>query len=298
MGKLQFGDGINGMIPQALSDNIKAFLYQAGGGKKGNIKVREIKSINSAVTGIDKVSNPVAADGGADTASLEQMLEIGPAMISHRNRAITAQDFEWLAKKASRKVVKVRCLPNTNNRKQTETGWVTMIIVPDSPEDKPSPSLELRKKVREYLEFHTANTLAAEKHVYVEGPSYVEIGVSVDVFVNSIDIASEVEREVMRKLTKFFHPLTGGPEETGWEFGKDVSASDIYALMEKIKGVDHVENLKFTYEESISSCKSPYEELVLKGKDIVAIERDCLVSTGIHKINLQLAKGGENHGSP
>lgn len=296
MGKLQFSDGINGMIPQARADNIKAFLYQAGGGKKGNIGVREIKSIKSAVAGIDKVSNPVAADGGADTASLEQMLEIGPAMISNRNRAITAEDFEWLAKKASRKVVKVRCLPNTNNKKQTETGWVTVIIVPDSPEDKPFPSLELRKKVREYLEAHSANTLTgAEKHIYVDGPSYVGISVSADVFVISIDIASEVEREVMRKLTKFFHPLTGGPEEMGWEFGRDVSASDIYALLEKIKGVDHVENLKFTYEEAISSCKPPYEEPL--GKDIVVIGRDCLVSTGIHKINLQLANGGEHHGS-
>ncbi|MBE9570164.1 MAG: baseplate J/gp47 family protein, partial [Proteobacteria bacterium] len=193
-GELQFGDLINGMIPVAGDDNIMACSYQSGGGVQGNVKAGEIKTLKSTVAGVDKVSNPVAADGGADTATVDQMLEIGPAKISHRNRAVTAEDFEWLAKEASRKVVKVRCLPNTNNKKHTEIGWVTVIIVPDSQEEQPIPSLELKRKVRKYLEACCANTLTSGEHIYVDGPSYVEIGVSVDVFVTSIDVVSEVER--------------------------------------------------------------------------------------------------------
>lgn len=274
-GQLQFGDGINGMIPQAGDDNIKAFSYQAGGGAKGNVKSGEIKTLKSAVAGVDKVSNPVAADGGADTATLDDMLEIGPAMISHRNRAVTVEDFEWLAKLASRKVVKVRCLPNTNNKKQTEVGWVTVIIVPDSLEAKPFPSLELRRKVRRHLEAHSANTLSSSKRIYVNGPLYVEVGVSADVVVTSIDVASEVEREVRRKLNDFFHPLTGGPEREGWDFGRDVSASDVYKLLEDTEGVDHVENLKFRYNGTT-------------GEDVVEIKQDYLVASGIHAINLKL----------
>ncbi|MDL1973328.1 MAG: putative baseplate assembly protein [Deltaproteobacteria bacterium] len=277
-GELQFGDGINGMIPPAGDDNIKAFSYQAGGGGQGNVKAGEIKTLKSAVAGVDKVSNPVDADGGADTATLDQMLEIGPAMISHRNRAVTVEDFEWLAKQASRKVVKVRCLPNSNNKKVTEIGWVTVIIVPDSLEEKPFPSLELRRKVRKHLEDHCANTLSSMKHVYIAGPFYKEIGVSVDVYVTSIDVASEVEREVRKKLKAFFHPLTGGAEGKGWDFGRDVSASDIYALLEGIKGIDHVENVKFIYNGKT-------------GEDIVEIEQNFLVANGKHSINLQHING-------
>lgn len=277
MGQIQFGDGTNGMIPPGGDNNIKAFSYQAGGGKQGNVKAGEIKTLKSSVPGVDKVSNPVAADDGADTATLDQMLEIGPAVISHRNRAVTAEDFEWLAKQASRKVVKARCLPNTNNKKQAEFGWVTVIIVPDSKESEPRPSLELKRKVRKYLEGHTVNTLTSAKHVHVDGPSYVEIGVSTEVFVVSIDVASEVERQVRTKLDEFFHPLTGGPEGNGWDFGRDVSASDIYALLENIEGVDHLENLKFTYNGTT-------------GADIVEIEQDYLVATGTHRINIQLTQ--------
>lgn len=106
----------------------------------------------------------------------------------------------------------------------------------------------------------------------------MEIGVSADVFVTSMDVASEVERQIRTNLNAFFHPLTGGAEEKGWDFGRDVSASDIYALLEGIKGVDHVENVKFTYNGKT-------------GEDIVEIEQNFLVANGKHSINLQHING-------
>jgi len=287
-GEIIFGDGKRGMIPQAGENNIKAFSYQWGGGKQGNVRIEEIKTLKSAVAGIDSVINPADADGGANSATLDQMLEIGPAMISHRNRAVTASDFEWLAKQGSRKLAKVRCLPNTNNRKTArnervrETGWVTVVIVPDSKEDKPKPSLELRRKVQKYLEDHCANSLSSKQHVYVTGPFYVDIDVSVDVFVTSIDTAYKVESEVKKKLMAFFHPLTGGTEKEGWDFGRDVSASDIYALLEGIDGVDHVERLKFSYNGTTATTDI----------DVVEVKKEFLVANGTHTINLELVKGG------
>ena len=146
-GLISFGNGVNGMIPAAGEDNIKAFCYRTGGGAQGNVDALEIKSLKSAVSGIDKVMNPIAADGGADTATVDEMIEIGPAAISHRYRAVTAEDFEWLARMASRKVARARCLPNRNNEGQSETGWVTVMIVPESADEKPYPSLLLKKEV-------------------------------------------------------------------------------------------------------------------------------------------------------
>lgn len=278
IGEIRFGDGIKGLIPSAGDNNIKAFCYQAGGCSDGNVGVGEIKTLKSTVAGVDKVSNPVAADGGADTATLDQMLEIGPALISHRGRAVTAEDFEWLAKKASRKVAKVKCMPNTNNKWQTEIGWVTIIIVPDSSDDEPIPSLELRRKVRKYLEIHCAIPLAEANHIYVDRPYYKKINVSADVIVDSIDVASVVEREVMENLKAFFHPLTGGPERRGWDFGRDVVDSDVFALLEDLDGVDHVQNLKFIIDNS-----------TIEG--VVKIERNFLPATGTHTIYIMPKKG-------
>lgn len=276
-GQLDFGDGVKGMIPPAGDNNIKAFSYQTGGGARGNVKTGEIKTMKSAVAGVEKVSNPAAADGGADTATMDRMLELGPALISHGNRAVTLEDFEWLAQLASRKVAKVKCLPNRKNQKETEIGWVSVIIVPGSPEAKPFPSLELRRQVRNYLEAHAANQLTAAKHIYVDGPTYVEVAVSVDVYVVSMDNVSQVERDIRSGLNAFFHPLTGGPEGKGWDFGRPVAASDVYALLENNPMVDHVENMLFHHEGTVDT--------------MVRVEPDALVATGVHEINLQLVKG-------
>lgn len=281
-GQLLFGDGEHGMLPPEDKDSIKAFSYQYGGGAAGNVWAGEIKTLKSAVAGLDKVINQVAADGGADTATLEQMLEIGPARISHRNRAVTADDFQWLARDASRKVVKVKCLPNTrpgnNDTLQYEKGWVTVIIVPDSTEARPKPSLELKSLVQRHLEARCPLTLSSLKHLYVTGPSYTEIDVFADLYVKSMDLASVVEREARRRLAAFFHPVSGGPEGQGWDFGRAVSISDVSALLEDISGLDHLENLQLTTAGGSS-------------RDVIPIGDEFLVAAGRQTVKLHLAKG-------
>jgi hypothetical protein len=275
-GQIGFGNGVNGMIPPAGEDNIKAFSYQTGGGMQGNVRAFEVKSLRSAVSGIDKVMNPIAADGGADTSTVDEMLEIGPASISHRHRAVTIEDFEWLARMASRKVVRVRCLPNRNNEGQSETGWVTVIIVPESTAQKPYPSLLLKKEVEEYLSEHSLSTIASPGHIHVDGPTYIEMGVSADLFVTTIDAATSAVREAKQRLAAFFHPLTGGPGGEGWEFGRGVAVSDVYALLEGIENVDHVEHLTFSGTGE---------------SDFVSIAPNALVANGEHTINARLNGG-------
>ncbi len=84
-----------------------------------------------------------------------------------------------------------------------------------------------------------------------------------------MDVAIPLEREILKRLNKFLHPLTGGPEEIGWEFGRDVHISDVYALLEGIKDVDHVETLKLN-----------------DGPGDVAVGESKTVCSGEHKITM------------
>ena len=276
-GSISFGNGVNGMIPPAGQNNIKAFSYRTGGGLSGNVKALEVKSLKSSVAGIDKVMNPVAADGGADTTTVDEMLGIGPAEISHRFRAVTAEDYEWLARIASRKVVRARCLPNRNSEGRSETGWVTVVIIPQSTGDRPFPSLLLKRIVGDYLVEHGMGAIAALRHIHVDGPTYTAIRISVDLFVTTMDEASVVVRLAKQKLADFLHPLTGGPEGRGWDFGRGVAFSDVCAILEGIEGVDHVENLIFQGFE---------------GRDFVVIEPNSLIANGEHTVNARLNGGG------
>src|SRR5207253_2184955 len=113
------------------------------------------------------VVNPVDAGGGSEEATPDQMLEIGPAQISNRGRAVTPEDFEWLAKEASREVRKARCVPNRNAQGQRETGWVSLYIVPDSAEPAPMPSFELRRSVTRYLAQRADLDIVNQEHISV-----------------------------------------------------------------------------------------------------------------------------------
>jgi hypothetical protein len=103
------------------------------------------------------------------------------------------------------------------------------------------------------------------------------MSVSVDLFVTSIDAVSMAVREAKQRLATFFHPLTGGPEGGGWEFGRGMAVSDVYALLEGIEGVDHVENLSFP----------GFEE-----EDLIPVPPDALVANGEHGVNARLTGGG------
>jgi hypothetical protein len=59
--------------------------------------------------------------------------------------------------------------------------------------------------------------------------------------------ASGVTREdVLEALAGFLDPSTGGEDGAGWPFGRAVYRSELFQLLERLPGVDHVEELDVT----------------------------------------------------
>ncbi len=239
-GEIQFGDGVNGRVPPIGGDNIVAFSYRAGGGLQGNVAAKQIDTLVTAVAGIQSVSNPDGFGGGSEKATPQQMLVFGPAQISNRGRAVTPGDFETLAMEASRQVRKARCVPDRNSSGQSETGWVSVYIVPDSTDPQPAPTLELRRTVEGYLLDRVVVTVKDLDRIFVGPPDYVVVSVEATAFAKSLDKIGEAETAVRQKLAAFLHPLTGGPDGEGWDFGRELAASDLYAALEDINTVDHI----------------------------------------------------------
>ncbi len=241
-GQIQFGDGVQGVVPPIGRDNITA-TYRAGGGAQGNVGASQITGLRTTIPFVESINNPEPAGGGSDTEAVESVLERGPQMIKNRGRAVTAEDFEWLTREASQAIARVKCLPTFNDQGTFETNWVTVIVVPESSETRPMPSPQLRTRMEQYLRERSANVTVFPTHIQVTGPTYIEVNVTADLFPLTIDLASSVETEALNQLAQFLHPLTGGYEGRGWEFGRLPCLSDFYALLEGIASVDHVENL-------------------------------------------------------
>ncbi|MCL6590413.1 MAG: putative baseplate assembly protein [Firmicutes bacterium] len=244
-GIISFGDAIHGMIPPVVKNNIKCEYYQSGGGANGNVKAGTIAKLRTTFPYVDSVTNPEAASGGSDQEDLDRLKIRGSQTVKNRERAVTYEDFEWLVREASTNIAKVKCLPTTGFQAKFEPGAVTVVIAPDIADDpKPLPSREFLSEIDKYLRERAAVDLGAQTpKIRLIGPGYIRVGVRATVKFSSISNAKIIEGRVTENLRKFFHPLRGGPENAGWDFGRNVYQSEVYEVIENTAGVDYVTDL-------------------------------------------------------
>jgi hypothetical protein len=244
-GLLSFGDGRHGLIPPPGTNNVSA-SYASGGGTSGNLPKGAIGKIQTPLPGLATVTNPIAADGGAARETVEQVKERGPWTLRHRQRAVATGDLEWLAREAAgTQVARVRVLPNVNRDLRFEPGWASLVIVPRGTEAKLSPGPELIRAVQSFLQARAfvGSATGTPARINVIGPGYLQVVVAAQIVPFDIDQAELVEQAAIAALDAFFHPLTGGPRGTGWEFARDVYESEISQVLEGVVGVSHVKTL-------------------------------------------------------
>ncbi|MEK7992649.1 MAG: hypothetical protein AAB403_02485 [Planctomycetota bacterium] len=104
-----------------------------------------------------------------------------------------------------------------------------------------NPDEQLCERIFEFLRPRCLITTRLE----VVGPEYqdVEINVTVIRDLGSRLPIEEVRSGTTRKIRDFLDPLVGGPEGTGWEFGRPLFLSELYKVIEEVPGVDHVDRL-------------------------------------------------------
>jgi hypothetical protein len=272
-GEIRTGDGLKGLIPPAGIGNIRLARYQTGGGAAGNKSAGTIVQLKTTIPYVDKVTNTEAAEGGADAEAFDSLLTRSPRAIRHNNRAVTVEDYEDLAMLASPEVARVKGIPLRNliedplGERPAVRGEVSVIIVPRSREAKPQPSLELLSRVQNYLGAHSVPTA----RVSVVGPLYVRVAVEATIALSSLEGASAVDQAVQQVLAAFLHPLTGGLDGSGWEFGRKPQRSDLYALLEAVPGVDHIQSLRIDEQQDQEGVTATGRFLVFSGTHTISL---------------------------
>jgi hypothetical protein len=272
-GDVTFGDGRNGLVPPLGRGNIRMRRYQSGGGIAGNRPPNTVVQLKTTVPYVEKVTNPEAAAGGADAETLDALVKRAPRTIRHRNRAVTLEDYQDLARLASPRVARAKCIPTRNllidplDTGPTIPGMVSVIIVPHSSRAKPLPTMALVNRVHAYL---TANGLPTAE-VAVTGPQYISVNVTMEIALETLEGASAVEEAVYQQLDQFLHPLTGGLDGRGWAFGREPHKSDFYALIEAVPGVDHIGKLQVEAIEDQVGVKDTGRYLVYSGTHQISL---------------------------
>lgn len=245
-GIVTFGDGRKGMMPPEGLNNIVARRYQIGGGSSGNINPDTLTSLTRALAYIDSVTNPIAATGGADRESVDEAKERAPYTIKSRDRAVTAEDFETLALRASTSIARAKCVPDRTSR-----GAVTLVVLPKAEPGARGlarrlvPSNEILRYIKRYLdERRLVGTI-----LHVVRPRYRDLSLKITLLRRTIGTSDRLRREIADKLRTYLHALSGGRSGKGWEFGRAVLKTELIHVVEEVPGVEGVDALEILDEE-------------------------------------------------
>ncbi|MEU3904566.1 baseplate J/gp47 family protein [Streptomyces goshikiensis] len=249
----------HGSIPPAGAlIRARSYRYVASGAagnvSRGQIVVMGTRPDGTVPTGVSGVSNTAAVTDGCDEEPTEDTLRRAPEQLRIRDRAVTADDYAYLAREATSDVRISRCLaphpqngaPWTFGGIDRAPGNVTVIVVPDQGAlvAQPEPPPELIDAVRAYLDERRDLTV----RLFVHGPRYLPVVAAVNVVVwreaelAGVDLA-QVKADVERKTAEFLHPTRGGPAGQGWEVGQQVLGSDLFRAVMPPEDVGYIEHL-------------------------------------------------------
>lgn len=261
-GRVLFGGNGHGRVPPVGPDNVRLRSYRSGGGSAGNVPAGAITQAISAVS-VGGVSNPRGTSGGTDAELFPDVLRRGPALLRHRRLALTETDVAALARETVPAIAAARALGARDRHGRVLPGVVRLVVVPRDGTDRPEPTGELLRRVRDAVRAR----MPATARLVVEGARYFPVGVAATVRPARAGDAGPVRAAVLADLARFLHPLDGGPAGTGWPFGRGVYLSDLARRLEAVPGVDVVTALDLTVDG-------------VPAGDVVPIAADAVVCAG------------------
>lgn len=193
--------------------------------------------------------------------------------LRQRYRAVTVEDFEQLVLKnweqaASIKRLEVLHQSNlelTGDQKYAlSPGHISLVVVPDNPKIKADSQemTALKQALKTWLE----SRILLTTRLHIVRYNEVTVNTSADLYLEDSADPQKVQTDAEAAIQTFFNPLNSGTywDGKGWPFGRNVYASEVYALLDKISGVDYVKKVRFG-DSSLTEIILRDDELVSAG---------------------------------
>jgi predicted phage baseplate assembly protein len=249
-GTVSFGDGENGRT--APPGSLIFAAYDTTRAEAGNLPGHEtmdflddphnrafIPNFVDVVQEFQEISNAWSDIAGAAAETLDLAATRAIKLVNQTNRAVTLGDYERLALATpGTQLARVEACANRHPSFPClqATGLITLVILPNMPVSRPTPSFGLRRTVAAYLQ----NKRVLGTRVEVVGPDYLEVSVRAKVKAFAGVGRTNLQQKIVTALNNFLHPLTGGPSGTGWPMGRDLYRSEVMQLIDQVVGVNNV----------------------------------------------------------
>lgn len=289
-GVVTFGNGLHGTRPPRGA--IIQVSYDYGGGTRGVVGIDSITSGENLPRAL-KVRNPVPTWGGSDAESVQDAERLIPSQVRHGDRLVSAQDWQdllWRTPGVELGRVDIKPLLHPD-QPQTETaGVVTVIVLPRNDPlrpNAPEPDRLFLETVCQHIE--PRRLLTTE--VYVRGPRYVDIWVSVGFDPMPGADLSRVKPAVERAVQSFLSPFEGGFDQTGWPLGKAVEQAELLAAVARVMNVAQVNNLLLS-----SGSADPVSSVELQPLELPRLNAVAATVGAPLALNQLLSRGGTETG--
>jgi predicted phage baseplate assembly protein len=290
-GEVQLGPAIrvpggwrqHGAVPPKGA-TLRLSRYRHGGGLLGNVERDRLTVLRKPLAGVASVTNPLPARGGTEVEPQPAARLRAADELRTRYRAVTADDFETIALRASARVARARCV------KPAPGEAIVVGILPGSarpegplaPQDLVAPE-DLRLEVLGELE--ACCLLGTSVHVAPVALRGVTVAVEVEASASSDP--RDVEAAIRKALHAYLNPLVGGDLSAvvagrprsgdGWEWGRPLSEGELRPLLRSVAGVEAITILRL-YETDLATGN--LTEPPLQGQ--LLLEPDELIASGRH----------------
>ncbi len=254
---LRFGDNLFGLSPPDESEF--TIDYRVGVGIAGNVgrdslshvihpgSTSDWPGIESATDSQPAVRNPLAAWGGANPESIEQVKKHAPpAFHSQQHRAVTEQDYAQVAQRHPEVGHAVATFRWTGS-------WHTVFINIDpvgrtlANEEGVDQSQTLRGRVHDWV----AGFTLAGYDLEVLPPIYVSLEIEIDICVDREHFRSDVEEGLLRRLSRQTFPdgSAGLFHPDNFTFGQPFYLSQLFSAVQSVEGVDSATVRRFIRQD-------------------------------------------------
>ncbi|GAA0930219.1 putative baseplate assembly protein [Kribbella koreensis] len=245
--------------------------YRTGGGAAGNVAAHALRVLKTSLPFVGEVDNRRAATGGVDGEQVADAMLRGPLSLRTASRAVTAEDYELLAREAAPSLGRVHCVPGD----ESEPNVVRLLVVPRLSVDPQAtvdfgalrPSDEVLQRLADHLE--PRRMLGAR--LLIEPPFYRAVTVVARLTAAADASAERVRPAALEALYRFMHPLLGGPRGDGWPLGRTVQTGDIHACLQRVRGVESVEDVRLYLADPVLGTRSdtPVDRVELSRTELV-----------------------------
>jgi hypothetical protein len=237
--------------------------YWRGGGPDGNLPAGWLEVLKDPIPGL-QVSNPAPAMGGRAAETLANALVRGPEEIHSLRRAVTASDFETLARHAGG-ISRAHAVTQAQVWRHAPPGTVEVLLVPELPagvrgeDDAGATADALRQYQTEEARARIQADLEVRRPVgtrcVVSWARYKKVAIKASLLAHRAADPAALRARLLSRLYRYVDPLPSG-DAPGWGFGEPLPSSTVYYLLQSEPSVLRVDQLELILEEVPSAGRA------------------------------------------